>query len=52
VFGLVENEKGGGTYTYLVGITEFIQSDLGEIAYVDLPSIGAHFNKEMKCLVL
>lgn len=29
----------------LIGITEFAQSELGEIVYVDLPSIGAHFNK-------
>ena len=38
--------------TAIIGITEFAQSELGEIVYVDLPSIGAHFNKEMKCLVL
>ena len=36
----------------LVGITAFAQSELGKIVYVDLPSIGAQFNKEMKCLVL
>ena len=30
----------------LVGITEFAQSELGEIVYVDLPSTGAHFNKD------
>lgn len=30
----------------LIGITEFAQSELGEIVYVDLPSIGAHFNKD------
>lgn len=30
----------------LVGITEFAQSELGEIVYVDLPSIGKQFNKD------
>ena len=30
----------------LIGITEFAQSELGEIVYVDLPSIGVHFNKD------
>ena len=32
--------------TATIGITEFAQSELGEIVYVDLPSIGAHFNKD------
>lgn len=30
----------------LIGITEFAQCELGEIVYVDLPSIGVHFNKD------
>ena len=30
----------------LIGITEFAQSELGEIVYVDLPSVHAHFNKD------
>ena len=30
----------------LIGITEFAQSELGKIVYVDLPSIGARFNKD------
>ncbi len=30
----------------LVGITEFAQSELGEIVYVDLPSIGKQFKKD------
>ena len=29
----------------LIGITEFAQSELGEIVYVDLPSIGKQFKK-------
>ena len=36
----VEGETG------TIGITEFAQSELGEIVYVDLTSIGAHFNKD------
>lgn len=30
----------------LVGITEFAQSELGEIVYVDLPAIGKQFKKD------
>ena len=30
----------------LIGITEFAQSELGEIVYVDLPSIGKQFKKD------
>lgn len=30
----------------LIGITEFAQSELGEIVYVDLPSVGKHFKKD------
>ena len=29
----------------LIGITEFAQSELGEIVYVDLPSTGKQFKK-------
>lgn len=29
-----------------IGITEFAQSELGEIVYVDLPSIGKQFKKD------
>ena len=30
----------------LIGITEFAQSELGEIIYVDLPAIGKSFKKD------
>ncbi|OJW77740.1 MAG: glycine cleavage system protein H [Bacteroidetes bacterium 46-16] len=30
----------------LIGITEFAQSELGEIVYVDLPNIGKQFSKD------
>ena len=36
----VENHQG------LIGITEFAQSELGEIVYVDLPSVGKQFKKD------
>ena len=32
--------------TGTVGITEFAQSELGEIVYVDLPSVGKQFKKD------
>ncbi len=37
---LVEGETG------TVGITEFAQSELGEIVYVDLPAIGKSFKQD------
>ena len=30
----------------LVGITEFAQTELGEIVYVDLPAVGKQFKKD------
>ncbi len=36
----VEGETG------IIGITEFAQSELGEIVYVDLPAIGKTFKKD------
>jgi len=30
----------------VLGITDFAQSELGEIVYVDLPNIGHHFDKD------
>ncbi|HEX5152848.1 MAG TPA: glycine cleavage system protein GcvH [Parafilimonas sp.] len=32
--------------TGTIGITEFAQSELGEIVYVDLPSVGKQFKKD------
>jgi glycine cleavage system H protein len=37
---LVEGDTG------TIGITEFAQSELGEIVYVDLPSIGKSFKQD------
>ena len=37
---LIEGDTG------LIGITEFAQSELGEIVYVDLPSIGKSFKQD------
>lgn len=36
----IENETG------TIGITAFAQSELGEIVYVDLPSVGDEFNQD------
>ena len=30
----------------LVGITEFAQSELGEVVYMDLPAVGKQFDKD------
>jgi glycine cleavage system H protein len=35
-----------GNEEALIGITEFAQSELGEIVYVDLPSVGKQFKKD------
>ena len=32
--------------TATIGITEFAQSELGEIVYVDLPAVGKQFKKD------
>lgn len=32
--------------TAIIGITEFAQSELGEIVYVDLPAVGKTFKKD------
>ncbi|HOY03980.1 MAG TPA: glycine cleavage system protein GcvH [Saprospiraceae bacterium] len=37
---LIEGENG------TVGITEFAQSELGEIVFVDFPSVGAFFGQD------
>lgn len=37
---ILDNNQG------LIGITEFAQSELGEIVYVDLPSVGKQFKKD------
>jgi glycine cleavage system H protein len=29
----------------LVGITDYAQGELGDIVYLELPAVGAHFNK-------
>lgn len=30
----------------IIGITDFAQSELGEIVYVDMPNVGAHFKQD------
>lgn len=32
--------------TGIVGITEFVQSELGEIVYIDLPNFGKSFKQD------
>lgn len=38
--------KTGENNEALIGITQFAQSELGEIVYVDLPSVGKQFKKD------
>ncbi|OIN99868.1 MAG: glycine cleavage system protein H [Desulfovibrionaceae bacterium CG1_02_65_16] len=35
--------------TWLVGITDFAQQQLGEVIFVDLPEVGAHFDQGKSC---
>jgi len=35
--------------TWLVGITDFAQQQLGEVIFVDLPATGAHFDQGQSC---
>lgn len=32
-------------YTFLVGITDYAQGELGDVVYVDLPEVGAKFSQ-------
>jgi glycine cleavage system H protein len=41
---LVESEE-GAISTIKVGITEFAQSELGDLVFVDLPKVGANLEK-------
>jgi len=35
----------GEEHVYVVGITEYAQGELGDVVYVELPEVGASFNK-------
>ncbi|MBI5518900.1 MAG: glycine cleavage system protein GcvH [Desulfovibrio sp.] len=35
--------------TWLIGITDFAQQQLGEVLFVDLPAEGAHFDQGVSC---
>src|SRR5436190_19636044 len=34
-----------GTNLVVVGITDYAQGELGDIVYLELPAVGAHFSK-------
>ncbi|UJX39700.1 glycine cleavage system protein GcvH [Desulfovibrio sp. JY] len=35
--------------TFLIGITDFAQSQLGDVVFVDLPTVGDHFDQGTSC---
>lgn len=35
--------------TVLIGITDFAQSQLGDVVFVDLPAVGQHFDQGVSC---
>jgi glycine cleavage system H protein len=35
--------------TVLIGITDFAQSQLGDVVFVDLPEMGQHFDQGTSC---
>ncbi|MBQ7739239.1 MAG: glycine cleavage system protein GcvH [Desulfovibrionaceae bacterium] len=34
--------------SYLIGISDFAQDQLGEISYIELPEVGAHFDTHVQ----
>lgn len=41
--------KEAGDGTWLIGITDFAQDQLGEVIFVDLPEVGAQFKQGESC---
>jgi glycine cleavage system H protein len=35
--------------TFVIGITDFAQDQLGEVIFIDLPEVGAHFDQGVSC---
>jgi glycine cleavage system H protein len=40
-------EAGDGSF--VIGITDFAQDQLGEVIFIDLPEVGAHFDQGVSC---
>ena len=40
-------EAGDGSF--VIGITDFAQEQLGEVIFIDLPEVGAHFDQGVSC---
>lgn len=38
-----------GDGTWFIGITDFAQEQLGEVIFIDLPEVGAHFAQGESC---
>jgi glycine cleavage system H protein len=41
--------KDAGDGTFVVGITDFAQEQLGEVIFIDLPEVGSHFAQGVSC---
>ena len=41
--------KNLGDGIFLIGITDFAQDQLGEVIYIELPKVGAHFAQGISC---
>jgi glycine cleavage system H protein len=38
--------------SWIVGVTDFAQTQLGEVIFVDLPTVGAHFAQGQSCAAI
>ena len=41
--------KEAGDGSFVIGITDFAQDQLGEVIFIDLPEAGAHFAQGVSC---
>lgn len=41
--------KESGDGSFVIGITDFAQDQLGEVIFIDLPEVGSHFDQGVSC---
>ena len=41
--------KEAGDGSFVIGITDFAQDQLGEVIFIDLPEVGSHFDQGVSC---
>lgn len=41
--------KEAGDGSFVIGITDFAQEQLGEVIFIDLPEVGSHFDQGVSC---